>query len=146
MAKIKPSAPELSPQEKVATLIRKPETIVGAIVLGAVAVVASQAWKQDVKTLQSEVAASNQELVVPSEPQPVEESSVVEQTDESLSAIQVLADTSASQIVTAQTDDTFWNIARRYCGSGVQGYRIERDNGYTYKLLQPGDQIEVTCE
>lgn len=146
MVKTKPSTQEISPQEKVGSLIKKPETIVGAIVLGAVLVVASQAWGEDLKKINPTVEANLQQPAEKATPTATPEVTATAETTEPLADIQVLANTSASQIVTAESNDTFWKIARRYCGTGVQGYRIEEENGYTYKLLQPGDQIEVTCE
>lgn len=146
MVKTKPSTQEISPQEKVGSLIKKPETIVGAMVLGAVIIVASQAWGADLKKLQTTAEANLQQ---PAEsPTPIASSEPTPQvhSEEPLAEIQVLANTSSSQIVTAEGNDTFWKIARKHCGSGVQGYRIEKENGYTYKLLQPGDQIEVVCD
>lgn len=135
---------EVSNQENAASLIKKPETIVGAIVLVVVLALASQSWSNaNISQTLNSVSDSSKATVVPVTPEPSENTIP---TEEPLAAIEVLADTASSYSIVARNGDTFWKIAKRECGAGVQGYRIREENNYQYRTLQPGDSIVITCE
>lgn len=146
----KKSSASFSHQEKAVNLVQKPETIVGAIVLGLIFVMGANAWSKPL----TEIANTRAVEVI----QPQSTESAASTTPESqpapaatiqpqpLAAIEVLADTASSKVVIAQANDTFWDIAQRTCGTGVEGYRIEQENGYQFRHVQPGDKIEVTCK
>ncbi|MDQ5951127.1 MAG: LysM protein [Patescibacteria group bacterium] len=173
------------------TLIKQPETILGALMLCLLALMGWQTVLQAGDLLQSNISINQPVSLNASLPN----SADIQSTDENLSLIAsdsgvvatppnatssavitdqeqtatptasatpkpaattnpvasppVIPDTMASNqdenIVIARINDTFWDIARRTCGQGIQGYRIEEENGYTKKHLQPGDHIVVTC-
>lgn len=165
---IKKSSATLSSHAQVMNLLQKPETVVGAVVLLGMIVVGSSTWQQLGKQIASTMAMESvfpvtskaptlslptamfaaQPSVVPTISPAATPAATASPsaTAAPLASIEKLADTSAGTIVTALVNDTFWNIARRTCGRGVEGYRISQENGYRYKQLQPGDQILVICE
>jgi hypothetical protein len=157
MASKKPSA-VVAPQEKVVSLVKKPETFVGALALTSLGVIGVSALQNTDTSIRSmvlptqtppaitEVARTATSSSVPAtasaQPTPIATPSA---TPAPLAVIEKLANTSAGKTVVAQVNDTFWSIARKNCGQGIQGYRIQEENGYQLRHLHPGDTITVVC-
>lgn len=138
-------------QEKTMALIKKPETIVGVVVLGALSVLAFNVFNTDrgeqVSGTATESAEVASETSIGAEDivQLSQDSKVSESTTEAIEEIAVLANTSSSRIVTARVGDSFWKLAEDYCKDGSAAESMAAANGYSYKKLQAGDQIEVIC-
>lgn len=159
MATKKPTT-KIVPQQKVVNLVQKPETFVGAITLVALGVIGFNSLQNPSSRVNSiglpttmptanitavATPSATQNIVQPTQSEPTASPSAVVATPAPLAAIEKLADTSSNEVVIAGTTDSFWSIAKRTCGSGTQGYRIKEENGYSFKHLQPGDEIEVRC-
>lgn len=56
-----------------------------------------------------------------------------------------LANTAGYYTVIAEKNDNFWKISKRVCGTGIYYEVIQRQNGYQYRSLQPGDVLTVYC-
>lgn len=56
-----------------------------------------------------------------------------------------LANTAGYFTVIAETNDSFWMISKRVCGTGIYYEAIQYQNGYQYRSLQPGDVLTVYC-
>jgi len=145
------SADSTLAKEKTMALIKKPETIVGVVVLGALSVLAFNVFtgNQDEQVsgtetqsaeVTSDTANGGDETV-----QLSQDTEAVEPSTESIEEIAVLANTSSSRIVTARVGDSFWKLAEDYCKDGTAAESMAAANGYSYKKLQAGDQIEVIC-
>lgn len=138
-------------KKQIMALLQRPETILGVVVIAATVGLGAAALQKPTKstvasndiTPQNEVAATTSPVVTPAavsteSAQPATESAQI-------ASIERLADTSSTKTIVARENDTFWHIARRECGQGKLAYQIERENGYQYRHLQPGDLIEVSC-
>lgn len=51
-----------------------------------------------------------------------------------------------AQRVTVKKDQTFWELAKRYCGSHTFAETLARNNGYkSVSKLRQGDSITINC-
>ncbi|MEX0895532.1 MAG: hypothetical protein WDZ94_01175 [Patescibacteria group bacterium] len=145
------SAQPVAAKDKTMALLKKPETIVGMVVLGALGVLAINTFSNANNDQVSSTATESAQLADVSETEnesESEEAMITDEsaTEESIDAISVLANTSGQSEVTAQRGDTFWKLAETHCGTGAAAEAMERANGYRYKQLQAGDIVEIICQ
>lgn len=161
-------------QQQVERLVKQPETLVGAVALTSLGVISMNLWQQS-PLINLHFKTSTAQVIVHSDPQATISATVPEASTAAVVATTSATPTATSSAqptstpkasttpkptatptttqikngtsttVTAKPNDTFWTIAKRICGKGIEGYRIQEENGYKIKHLHPGDQIVVTC-
>ncbi len=131
--------------QQIQAILKKPETILGAVVLVAAGVFAANA----IVSSKNQTAASLSEFpeIVSEESTPATDSAAVAQTTPSVEKIEVLANTSGTAVVIAKPGDTIWNLTISYCGTDATAELVEKTNGYGRRReLQAGDRLTIVCE
>ncbi len=141
--------PSVTPSaQQIQAILKKPETIIGGLVLLATGVFAAT----------SIMSSRNQATaVLPAFPEIIANETATDsaelaqqpaiETAPSVEEIQVLANTSSTAVVIAQPGDTIWNLTISYCGTDATAELVEKTNGYGRRReLQAGDKLTIVCE
>ena len=155
-------------RDQYAELLKRPETLVGAAVIGAIIVIAllstffnpiattgssSRFTQKESIILDSQNAAASSSAARSTTPSASVASMATQSATATLSATRApsasptpSATPAAALRVKVKKDQTFWEIAKRYCGSHQYADTLARNNGYkSVSKLREGDVITVTC-
>lgn len=142
------SAQSAAAKDKTMTLLKKPETIVGVVVLSALGILAVNTFSNSGNEQVSSTATESAQIADASDTDTAAPTTADTQAPvaEEIDAISMLANTSSQRVITAKSGDSFWTLAEDFCGTGAAAANMERANGYRFKQLQAGDVIEVICQ
>lgn len=143
-------------QDQYAELLKRPETLVGAAVIGAVVVIAllSTFFNPIAPTSTSARFTQKEPIILDSQNMAASSSAAFSATPSA--SVANMATPSASPAPSAtpaaalrvkvKKDQTFWEIAKRYCGSHQYADALARNNGYkSVSKLREGDTLTINC-
>lgn len=141
-------------RKNTATLLRRPQTTIGLLLI--IAGILTWSWQTVPRILDSSLTLKPSATPISElqSPQIILDSKVTEPTAASTSAqvATAAAETTATPApqptrVVVKKDQTFWEFAKRYCGSHTYAESMARNNGYRRVTdLKQGDTITVVCK
>lgn len=137
-----------------ATLLRRPQTTIGLLLI--IAGILTWSWQSVPRILDSTLTLQPTATPISElqSPQIILDSKVAEPIDASTSAqvATAAAEPTATPApqpirVVVKKDQTFWEFAKRYCGSHTFAESMARTNGYRRVTdLKQGDTITIICK